>query len=75
MNKTPTLPTSCGSLPPEGAAAPADRLSRIRGPCLKGSCPSFARPPFVLRLSKDAPEGLQYLPLRSSRDGQYPVLL
>ena len=31
---TPTLPTACGSLPPEGAAAPADRQSRIRGPNL-----------------------------------------
>ncbi|OOG35878.1 hypothetical protein B0B52_21435 [Polaromonas sp. A23] len=30
---TPTLPTSCGSLPPEGAAAPAARQSRFRGPC------------------------------------------
>ena len=32
----PTLPTSCGSLPPEGAAAPAARLSRFRGPGLHG---------------------------------------
>ena len=31
----PTLPTSCGSLPPEGAAAPAARRSRFRGPCLR----------------------------------------
>ena len=29
----PTLPTSCGSLPPEGAVAPAARQSRFRGPC------------------------------------------
>ena len=29
---TPTLPTSCGSLPSEGAAAPADWRSQIRGP-------------------------------------------
>ena len=28
----PTLPTACGSLPPEGAAAPAARQSRFRGP-------------------------------------------
>ncbi len=28
----PTLPTACGSLPPEGAAAPAARRSRFRGP-------------------------------------------
>ncbi|MBG6077951.1 homoserine O-acetyltransferase [Polaromonas sp. CG_9.11] len=32
----PTLPASRGSLPPEGAAAPADRESRIRGPGLDG---------------------------------------
>jgi lipoprotein-releasing system ATP-binding protein len=32
----PTLPTSCGSLPPEGAAAPAARPSRFRGPGLNG---------------------------------------
>ena len=30
--KAPTLPAARGSLPPEGAAAPADRQSRIRGP-------------------------------------------
>jgi multidrug efflux pump len=30
--KTPTLPASRGSLPPEGAAAPAARQSRFRGP-------------------------------------------
>ncbi|SDN53737.1 lipoprotein-releasing ABC transporter ATP-binding protein LolD [Polaromonas sp. JS666] len=30
----PTLPTSLGSLPPEGAAAPAARQSRFRGPGL-----------------------------------------
>jgi mRNA interferase HigB len=29
----PTLATSCAALPPEGAAAPAARLSRFRGPC------------------------------------------
>ncbi len=33
----PTLPTSCGSLPPEGTAAPADWRSQIRGPDWKGS--------------------------------------
>ncbi len=32
----PTLPTSCASLPPEGAAAPAARQSRFRGPGLNG---------------------------------------
>ena len=31
-----TLPTACDSLPPEGAAAPAARQSRFRGPCLDG---------------------------------------
>jgi len=36
MNMAPTLPTACGSLSPEGAAAPADWQSQIRGPCLKG---------------------------------------
>ena len=33
----PTLPTSCGSLPPEGAAAPAARRSRFRGPGWQGT--------------------------------------
>ena len=32
MNMAPTLPTAYGSLPPEGAAAPAARQSRFRGP-------------------------------------------
>ena len=32
----PTLPTACGSLPPEGAAAPAAWQSQFRGPCLRG---------------------------------------
>ena len=32
----PTLPTACGSLPPEGAAAPAVWQSQSRGPGLKG---------------------------------------
>ena len=31
-----TLRTSCGSQPPEGAAAPAAPQSRFPGPCLKG---------------------------------------
>ena len=35
-NVAPTLPTSCGSLPPEGVAAPAVGQSQSRGPCLKG---------------------------------------
>ena len=33
VNKAPTLPTSCGSLPPEGAAAPAVWRSQSCGPC------------------------------------------
>jgi anthraniloyl-CoA monooxygenase len=36
----PTLFTSCNALPPEGAAAPAVRLSRSRGPGLKEDIPS-----------------------------------
>ena len=32
----PALRTSCGSQPPEGAAAPAAPQSRFPGPCLKG---------------------------------------
>ena len=36
----PTLPTSCGSLPPEGAAAPAAWQSQFRGPGLKGYTPT-----------------------------------
>ena len=37
MNMVPTLPTACGSLPPEGAAAPAARQNRICGPGLHGN--------------------------------------
>ncbi len=36
IHMAPTLPTAWGSPPPEGAAAPADWQSQIRGPCLKG---------------------------------------
>ena len=36
----PTLPTSCGSLPPEGVAAPAVWRSPSRGPCWLGSSAS-----------------------------------
>ena len=32
----PRLLTACSALPPEGAAAPADWQSQIRGPCLNG---------------------------------------
>ncbi len=39
----PPLFTACGSLPPEGAAAPAARQSRFRGPCWNEEPPrSFA---------------------------------
>ncbi|MEO8015556.1 MAG: bifunctional salicylyl-CoA 5-hydroxylase/oxidoreductase, partial [Polaromonas sp.] len=37
--KAPTLFTSCHALPPEGAAAPAVRQSRSRGPGLKDEAP------------------------------------
>ena len=49
VDVAPTLPTSCGSLPPEGAAAPAVWRSQSRGPLLEGK--SLARearvPPVV----------------------------
>ena len=38
--KAPTLFTSCNALPPKGAAAPAVRQSRSRGPGLKEEVPS-----------------------------------
>ena len=41
MNVAPTLPTSWGSLPPEGAAAPAAWQSQFRGPCGWGGDPSL----------------------------------
>ena len=37
----PTFVTACSSLPPKGAAAPAARLSRFRGPCLTGPVPAL----------------------------------
>ena len=52
-NKPPRSLTACSSLPPEGAAAPADWQSQIRGPCLpevpthstnSGSSPSGSPP-------------------------------
>ena len=36
MNMAPTLPTACGSLPPKGAAAPADWQSQTRSSGLDG---------------------------------------
>ncbi|MEO6320316.1 MAG: FAD-dependent oxidoreductase [Polaromonas sp.] len=45
---TPTLATSCAALPPGGAAAPAARLSRFRGPDWDGQCtPTLAVPTSV----------------------------
>jgi anthraniloyl-CoA monooxygenase len=41
---TPTLPTSCGSLPPEGAAAPAFWQSQSRGPGLENKASSDGGP-------------------------------
>ena len=60
MNKTPTLPTSCGSLPPEGAAAPADWQSQIRGPDWNGVDPALSSE-FLLP------------PLGEGRDGGLPA--
>ena len=40
-NRTPTLPTSCGLLPPEGAGAPAAWQSQLRGPDLAGQAPTL----------------------------------
>ncbi|MBC7445209.1 MAG: N-acetyltransferase [Polaromonas sp.] len=39
-NNAPTLPAARGALPPEGAAAPAVRPSRSRGPGLQGNAES-----------------------------------
>ena len=47
MNMAPTLPAARGSLPPEGAAAPAARLSRFRGPGWRGAL--ARRPSFIFR--------------------------
>ncbi len=41
INMTPTLVASRTALPPEGAAAPAARLSRFRGPGLQGGSTAF----------------------------------
>jgi len=73
--KAPTLPTACdglpprsltacSSLPPEGAAAPAARQSRFRGPCLVEEGP-------VLPKNVPAPE-LLLPPLGEGRDGGLP---
>ena len=76
---TPTLPTSCGSLPPEGAAAPADWQSQIRGPDLKGDAPTLPTscgslpPKGALRLQPGeagsaAPAGGEGVPPRAASD-------
>ena len=49
--------TACNSLPPEGAAAPADWQSQIRGPCLKWIQP----PTFVHSVELSAPLGAAVL--------------
>ena len=51
----PTLPTACGSLPPERAAAPADWQSHIRGPGLKGTSALAASQPVPVLASGNAP--------------------
>ena len=42
MNRPPRSRTACRFLPPEGAAAPAARRSRFRGPCLGRKAPTVA---------------------------------
>ncbi len=56
----PTLPTACGSLPPEGAAAPAVWRSQSRGPCLPedSSSSSLASSGSPTRHKKAAKSGL-----------------
>jgi FdhD protein len=51
MNMAPTLVASRTALPPEGAAAPAARRSRLRGPCRwRGVAPTLA-PSCLARLT------------------------
>ena len=59
----PTLPTLCGSLPPEGAAAPAAWQSQFRGPGLHGE--GFA--------SALAAAELLLLPLEEGWDEGFPA--
>ncbi|MDB5931402.1 MAG: formate dehydrogenase, subunit FdhD [Polaromonas sp.] len=57
MNMAPTLPASRGSLPPEGAAAPAVRQSRSCGPDLQGTdAPTLTAPFGSLRAEGDVAE-------------------
>ena len=53
----PTLVASRTALPPEGAAAPADWQSQIRGPCLKGMTLTqpLAATPFALTYRRTLP--------------------
>jgi xanthine dehydrogenase small subunit len=54
----PTLPTPCGSLPPEGAAAPADWLSQIRGPGLRETgAPASGKNPITRELAQQELSG------------------
>ena len=54
----PTLFTACNALPPEGAAAPAARRSRFRGPCWQGTAAvSSVAPTLVATRTALPPEG------------------
>ena len=56
----PRSRTACRSLAPEGAAAPAPRQSRLRGPCLNGEPPwSFALRNFLPPEGAAAPTARQ----------------
>ena len=59
----PTLVASRTALPPEGAAAPAARQSRFRGPCWREGTP----PRLSLRVLRCPPRGL--LRLRPGKAG------
>ncbi|MDB5778185.1 MAG: exodeoxyribonuclease Xth [Polaromonas sp.] len=60
----PTLPTACGSLPPEGSAAPAAGQSPFRGPGLLGTAPTLCT-------ADDSPQpgGASVLALNSPAQG------
>ena len=55
----PTLFTSCNALPPEGAAAPAARQSRFRGPCWRGIAATPVASRTALSSRDAAPSGRQ----------------
>ncbi|CDS50832.1 Formate dehydrogenase chain D [Polaromonas sp. CG9_12] len=67
----PTLPASRGSLPPEGAAAPAVRQSRSCGPGLVGESEPCATPEASLNV--DPASGLLPLPLGEGRGEGSPA--